>query len=43
MLEKIGALVSRLRCEGQIVRTEDLTQHWGVAVQFSDFGFEYAG
>lgn len=43
VLEKIGALVSRLRCEGQVVRTDNLTLQCGVAVQFSDFGFEYAG
>jgi len=43
LLEKVGTLVSRLRCEGQVVRTDNLTQQLGVAVQFSDFGFEYIG
>ena len=43
MLKKVGTLVSRLRCEGLVVRTDNLTQQLGVAVQFSDFAFEYIG
>lgn len=42
LLQKIGKSINRLRCEGQVIRTDESSQEWGIAVHLLTFGFEYS-
>ncbi len=42
LMQRLGNIVSRISCEGLVVRTQKDDDMWGVAVTLTNFDFQYA-